>query len=540
MTTTTSERLHFQPDQGAATVSTTSQEISPSTSAPLSSLRKPRLLRLLLARDTSWLARRWWGKVLVAVALVGIPTVMLLRSLQSGRYPDTSWLALLMGVVLGVGYTVSRRLLLTILASVLVVVSATWALAPRPTASPSGDSAVVAALNGASAANLFDHQRDVSVALVSLDGAHAAQFGGRGAAPTTRAEVGSLTKAMTGLVIADEVDRGELRMDVPVSTYLPELAGSPAGTVTMNELVTHSAGFGQFGPSAMRRAVLSAPLGRNFLAADLDELYRDARSETLRTRGHYSYSNLGAAIAGQAAAAAAGMSYSELMTRRLFEPLGLDDTAIQGAHPMVAGGTAKSGLPVQPWILGAYAPAGGVVSTTRDLAKLATALLNGTAPGMSALHAFAPTSQADTRVGIFWHTTTGPSGTAITWHGGQTGGYTTYFGLDRAGRPCLSGPLGCREPRDRPARGVPPRREELTKPVVCPVVGSDGFSDGFRLVLPRPGLPPQLTLLANHPQHSAKRGLVLWVVRKCRRQARTEQNSERGRREGEEVWVEAG
>jgi CubicO group peptidase (beta-lactamase class C family) len=87
---------------------------------------------------------------------------------------------------------------------------------------------------------------------------------------------------------------------------------------------------------------------------------------------------------------------------------------------------------VQPWILGAYAPAGGVVSTTRDLAKLATALLDGTAPGMSALQAFAPTSQADTRVGIFWHTTTEPSGTAITWHGGQTGGYTTYFGLDRA------------------------------------------------------------------------------------------------------------
>ena len=55
------------------------------------------------------------------------------------------------------------------------------------------------------------------------------------------------------------------------------------------------------------------------------------------------------------------------------------------------------------------------------------------------------------------------------------------------------------------------------------------MSDGFWWFLPCPGLPPQLALLANHPQHSAKRGLVLWVVRKYRRQARTEQNSEKRR-----------
>ena len=83
----------------------------------------------------------------------------------------------------------------------------------------------------------------------------------------------------------------------------------------------------------------------------------------------------------------------------------------------------------------------------------------------------------------------------------------------------------------RPCRRDCLLRDRL-KPRRLPVVENDGSSDGFRLVLPRPGLPPQLTLLANHPQHSAKRGLVLWVVRKCRRQARTEQNSEGEKWEG--------
>ena len=49
-----------------------------------------------------------------------------------------------------------------------------------------------------------------------------------------------MTKAMTGLVIADAVSRGEIRMDAPVATYLPQLDGSPAGAATIHELVTHT------------------------------------------------------------------------------------------------------------------------------------------------------------------------------------------------------------------------------------------------------------------------------------------------------------
>ena len=79
---------------------------------------------------------------------------------------------------------------------------------------------------------------DIAVAEIDLDAADPVQLAGVGATATTPMEVGSVTKAMTGLVIADAVSRGEVRMDVPVSTYLPQLTGSPAGTVTLHELVT--------------------------------------------------------------------------------------------------------------------------------------------------------------------------------------------------------------------------------------------------------------------------------------------------------------
>ena len=240
-----------------------------------------------------------------------------------------------------------------------------------------------------------------------------------------------MTKAMTGLVIADAVRRGEVRMDAPVATYLPQLEGSPAGTATLQELVTHTAGYAEFGAATVRRAAWMAPLGKNFFTADSAQMTEETRNQTLRGRGRYAYSTLGSAIAGQAVAAAAHLSYPDLMRTRLFEPLGMSDTAIQVGHPLVAGGRSESGLPVQPWVMDAYAPGGAAVSTTRDLAKLATALLDGTAPGMAALEPTTATDQSNTRIGSFWRTSTWVTGQTITHHAGQTSGYASYLGLDR-------------------------------------------------------------------------------------------------------------
>jgi CubicO group peptidase (beta-lactamase class C family) len=78
----------------------------------------------------------------------------------------------------------------------------------------------------------------------------------------------------------------------------------------------------------------------------------------LGSRGSFKYSSLGSAAAGQAVAAAAGMSYSDLMRTRLFEPLGMSHTTIQDADALVTGGKSQTGITVQPWTFDAYAPAG--------------------------------------------------------------------------------------------------------------------------------------------------------------------------------------
>jgi CubicO group peptidase (beta-lactamase class C family) len=164
---------------------------------------------------------------------------------------------------------------------------------------------------------------------------------------------------------------------------------------------------------------------------------QEIRDQTLTGRGRFAYSTLGAATAGQAVAAAAQMSYAELMRTRLFEPLGMTQTYIQEPGNLVEPGRSRSGFPVQPWVMDAYAPGGGAVSTTGDLAKLATALVDGTAPGMVALDPTTATDESASRVGTFWLVSTSESGQTITWHGGETGGYAAYFGLDRLGHKAV-------------------------------------------------------------------------------------------------------
>ena len=70
-------------------------------------------------------------------------------------------------------------------------------------------------------------------------------------------------------------------MDVAVSTYLPQLTGSPAGTVTLHELVTHTSGYANFGAVTLRRGFWSAPLGPNFLGTDTEQMTYEIRGQNL-------------------------------------------------------------------------------------------------------------------------------------------------------------------------------------------------------------------------------------------------------------------
>ena len=391
-------------------------------------LRRP--LRRLWNRDMTaetGSRLRTAGTITALILIIGLRA---LQSISHGTWIDDSWQVLLLVATTALGYAILRRGLVVVALAATAVTVAAWAATPHPATTGTGSGPLQTTINALRHEGALDGYGDLAVAEVDLNGAPTVRLAGLGATGTTPMEIGSLTKAMTGLVIADSDRRGELDLDAPVSTYLPELAGSTAGTVTPRELVTHSSGFPSVDPATIRRGLWRGPLGLGILTGDTTQTLHAARAVTLTDRGHYSYSNLGAATAGQAAAAAAGTTYPELMRTRLFQPLGMTHTAIQATTPLVNGGRSASGLHVQPWVMNGYAPAGATVSTVHDLTILATAILDGTAPGIDALTPTATTDKPDTSIGDFWQVSRLHDGQTITWHNGQTGGYTSYLGLD--------------------------------------------------------------------------------------------------------------
>jgi CubicO group peptidase (beta-lactamase class C family) len=82
--------------------------------------------------------------------------------------------------------------------------------------------------------------------------------------------------------------------------------------------------------------------------------------------------------------------------------------------------------------MGGFAPAGGVISTLGDMARLAVALLDGSAPGLGSLTPIegVATAGPNRASGMFWVIESDPgTDRKMIWHNGQTGGYSSFLGL---------------------------------------------------------------------------------------------------------------
>ena len=70
------------------------------------------------------------------------------------------------------------------------------------------------------------------------------------------------------------------------------------------------------------------------------------------------------------------------------------------ASPTFTMGWSASGFPQQPWVMDAFAPAGGVRATIVDMAKYAQALLAGNLAGSEGMHSLFATDDPDLPGGL--------------------------------------------------------------------------------------------------------------------------------------------
>jgi CubicO group peptidase (beta-lactamase class C family) len=184
----------------------------------------------------------------------------------------------------------------------------------------------------------------------------------------TMFDIASLAKSFTAAAVATLVDEGKMRWDDPVRRHLPEFELADdylSHNMTIRDLLSHRTGLhrGDF----MWR----------FTSYDTKEVLRRMRYLEAREpyRAAMSYSNIGYTAAGEAAAATAGMSWAELVRKRLLEPLGMTDTTAGVVHTLAENHArphahiAGVQQPIRNKKGMTTLPAGGVNSTARDIAK---------------------------------------------------------------------------------------------------------------------------------------------------------------------------
>jgi CubicO group peptidase (beta-lactamase class C family) len=191
-------------------------------------------------------------------------------------------------------------------------------------------------------------------------------------------QVGSLTKTFTATLLCALRDDGKLRLDDPVSQFLPpevtlptDPLGAPA--ITLRHLATHTSGL----PSnpVNRRDVPDSP--SVMMPYSARELYDGLPHTRLDAPvgARWRYSNLGVGLLGHALERAGGAQYEALLKRRLLDPLRMTNTTVTLSDEQLDRFATHywygdaSRAPRQRWIFGEVCAFGGVASTVPDLAK---------------------------------------------------------------------------------------------------------------------------------------------------------------------------
>lgn len=243
-------------------------------------------------------------------------------------------------------------------------------------------------------------------------------------------EIGSVTKAFTGVLLAEAARRGEVKPGDPARDHLPaDLAPPPTSSFTLEQLSTHHAGLPVqpplIGLTARDRANPYADFDRSRLSALMASAPKGSPPGE-----KYRYSNLGAGLLGHALVhAAKADSYHALVTERICKPLGMRDTgeALTGAQrARFAHPRSVDGEPVSGWDFAALEACGGLRSTANDLLRFAAANLGATEsallPAMRDSRRPRRDAGGDSKVGFGWHVMPLKSGRTCVWHNGQVGG----------------------------------------------------------------------------------------------------------------------
>jgi D-alanyl-D-alanine carboxypeptidase len=249
--------------------------------------------------------------------------------------------------------------------------------------------------------------------------------------------IGSLSKQFTATAIMKLVEAGRLRLDEPITTYLPSFRPAQTPVPTIRNLLLQNSGLPEWDELPEMQDIDGGDQSRFELSRMIDVI---ARQQPLYRPGDWwSYSNSNYTVLAAVIERVSGVSYDEYLARTFFEPLGLRSTGGCASARVARSGRRATGYqdntsyalrPLTAIKARAYTGSGGLCSNVVDLAIWMRALVGGRPVSVNSFRKM--TTAAAVRAGFtppygFGLSTLPLVGQRAIWHGGVLAGYTAVL-----------------------------------------------------------------------------------------------------------------
>ncbi|MFL6590158.1 MAG: serine hydrolase [Chthoniobacterales bacterium] len=272
--------------------------------------------------------------------------------------------------------------------------------------------------------------------LVRKDGqvVHSAGYGianleyGVSVTPKTVFQSGSVGKQFTAMAVMMLVEEGKLSLGDPVSKFLK--VPSTWSKITIRHLLTHTSGLGDY-PEKFS-------LQKDYSEDELLKMVTAQRLDFAPGDG-WSYSNLGYLTLGIVIHKVTGEFYGDLLEKRIFKRLGMNDTRIISEEQIISNRAAgyrleNRALKNQTWVSPSLnrTADGSLYLTIEDMAKWDEALDKGmllSSAGYEQMWTPARLNDGSTTsYGFGWTLGKNALGHRLIEHGGAWQGFATYIG----------------------------------------------------------------------------------------------------------------
>ncbi len=140
--------------------------------------------------------------------------------------------------------------------------------------------------------------------------------------PDTKHRLGSITKQFTSMLIMQLVEKGKLKLDIPITTYLSDYPKATGDSITIHHLLTHTAGIPNY---TSFQNFFNDHMRNPYTPDEFVEVFKDSTLQ-FTPGDRFAYSNSGYFLLGVIIEKVSGKTYEQMLQENIFTPLKMNNT----------------------------------------------------------------------------------------------------------------------------------------------------------------------------------------------------------------------